>query len=354
MNNSTADYFIALSNKLAEENKVIVISSKIRETNISLKKNIIVLKWPSKRPTSWRDFWFLSKLVLSYKPNTMISMFSSVNLFLIVGWIFRVNVRVAWIRSLSTQFPQKIKYVYRKKIIYKLATQIITNSKATKKNAANFYSIRKNKIKVLPNSVIDYSDNIVNVRLDTSKIVYVGRLNQTKGVDVLIKAFGLLIKKGFDIHLDIIGNGNFYKVLFELTESLQLSDKVSFLGSKSKEDVLKAYKSSYCSVVPSYSEAFGFTVIESMSVGTCVIGANNTGIKEIIVNNKTGLLFETGNEIDLVEKFELIFNDIGLRNDLANAGYNRFLGLFENSYAINRDSNFLNKLKNQNDLYEFF
>jgi len=344
MSNSTADYFIALSNKLAEEGKVVVITSKIRKTNIALNNDIIILKWPSKRPTSWKDFLFLCKIVKLHKPHTMISMFSSVNLFIIVGWIFRVKVRIAWIRSLSTQFVQDKKYVYRKALIYRLATQIITNSIATKKDASSFYIIKEKKIKVLPNSVKDYNKTLEEVVVDRNKVVYVGRLHHTKGVDVLIKAISLLRNKSYDVSLDIIGGGGFYKKLLELTASLNLLENIRFLGSKTKLDVLKSYKSSYCAVVPSHSEAFGYTVIESMSVGTCVIGANNTGIKEIIVANKTGLLFETGNVNELAACLELILNDVKLRNSLAKSGYKRFQEFYENSYAINRDYQFIKTL----------
>jgi len=109
------------------------------------------------------------------------------------------------------------------------------------------------------------------------------------------------------------------------------------LGGKTKQEVLTAFKSSYCAVIPSNSEAFGFTVIEAMSVGTCVIGANNTGIKETIIHNETGLLFETGNSSDLANKLESIFYNVELRNKLSQNGFERFLNLYETNYAVNRD-----------------
>lgn len=344
MKTSVADYFITLSNELAKNHKVVVIASKIRDTNIKLNENIIVLKWPSKRPTSLKDFWFLAEQVKKYKPILMISLFGSVNLFLIVGWIFGIKNRVAWIRTLSSQYPQTRYKVFRKRTIYKLGTHFITNSIATKIDAIDYFQVAESKITVLPNSVKDYSKSLKELGTDTSKILYVGRLHPSKGIDVLIRAFAQVTETFPQLHLDILGHGHILNDLVMLAKLLGISDKVSFLGEKNKETVLRAYKTSYCTVVPSHSEAFGFTVIEAMSASTCVIGANNTGIKEIIIDKDTGLLFETGNAEDLALKIEFLLGDIDYRNKLSNKGYERFIRCYENNYAIKRDINFFNKL----------
>ena len=344
MNTSTADYFITLSNKFSEENQVVVIAGKIRETDVKLKKGITVLHWPSERPNSWKDFRFLYKLVRTYKPDVMLSIFSFVNLFLIVGWLFRVNVRVAWIRTLSTQYAQKKHKVLRKSLIYSLATDIITNSNTTKKDVSDFFKIPLRKITVLPNSVKDYSDSLKEIVVERNSLLYVGRLHPSKGIDILIHAFSQILKKFPQLHLDIIGQGEILDKLIELTKKLGISKNVSFQGEKNKETVLKAYKKSYCTIIPSHSEAFGFTVIEAMSVGTCVIGANNTGIKEIIIHDETGLLFETGNSDELALQLERILVNENFRNKLSSKGYHRFISKYENSVAINRDVEFFKGL----------
>lgn len=344
MDNSTSDYFIKLSNKLSENYKVIVIAGKIRKTQITLNKTITLLQWPSQRPNSWKDFWFLLKVVRTYKPNIMVSMFSFVNLFLVVGWLFRVKVRVAWIRTLSSQYQQRQYKVLRKSFVYGLATDIVTNSDATKIDVSRFYRIPQRKITVLPNSVKNYKELVSKIPVDKNKLLYVGRLHPSKGIDVLIHAFAKLVNTYPRLHLDIVGQGPSLDELVQLTKFLRIADKVLFFGEKNKNEVLTAYKASYCTVIPSHSEAFGYTVIEAMSVGTCVIGANNTGIKEIINHEDTGLLFKTGNSNDLALQIERLIVDDNLRNRLSQNGYRHFEKCFENSRAINRDSIFFMNL----------
>ncbi|UPS91662.1 glycosyltransferase [Bizionia sp. M204] len=345
MDNSTSDYFITLSNKLSERQQVVVITGKIRNTKVSLRDNIIVLKWPTKHPVTAKDFWFLYKLVQKHKPTLMISMFSFVNVFLIVGWLLRVPNRVAWIRTLSSQYEQKSYKVFRKSLIYKLATNVIANSNATRKDIVDFFNIPENKVFVLPNSVKDYGLLLKEVSTDKLKLLYVGRLHPSKGVDVLIWAFSKLLNKFPNLRLDIIGQGEILQELISQTHSLGISDYVTFLGVKDKETVLRAYKESYCTIIPSYSEAFGYTVIEAMSVGTCVIGADNTGIKEIIHHEKTGLLFETGNSVDLENQLARVITEPQFRNTICANGYKRFLNFYENSVAIDRDFNFFLSLQ---------
>jgi glycosyltransferase involved in cell wall biosynthesis len=343
-NTSVSDYFVDLAVKLDTSYKVVLFSDRPKPENIVLPESIEVKYWPSKRPTKFKDGYFLFTNTKKYKPVLTISVFGSVNIFLVTGWICNIPNRVAWVRTLSTQFPQKRMNILRKSFVYKLATQIITNSEATKQDVVDNFRVLPSKIKVLPNSVKDYNNTLEDVVVVRNKIVYVGRLHPSKGVDVLIQAVSILLKKGHNIHLDIIGNGLFQEKLFEQVEQLGIKDYVCFLGGKMKEEVLTAFKKAYCAVIPSYSEAFGFTVIEAMSVGTCVIGANNTGIKEIIVPEQTGLLFETGNALDLATKLELVFNNFEMRNELSQNGFERFLNRYETNYAVNRDFLFFNNL----------
>lgn len=343
-NSSVSDYFVDLSIKLSSKYKVVIFSDKKKPENILLPTDIAIKYWPSVRPTKFKDGYFLYKNIKKYKPVLTISLFGSVNIFMLVGWFCNVQNRVAWVRTLSSQFPQKKINVIRKSLVYKLATRIITNSEATKQDVIDNFGVDEKKIKVLPNSVKNYNDTLPNIEIQTNKIVYVGRLHPSKGIDILIDALSIIRDKKIDIHLDIIGEGPIENKLKEQSAHLKLDNIIHFLGSKNKEDVLKAFKSSYCAVIPSNTEAFGFTVIEAMSVETCVIGANNTGIKEIIIPEQTGLLFETGNAEDLANKLESIFRNKTWRNTLSKNGFDRFLNNYETEYAVNRDFTFFKKM----------
>lgn len=344
---SLSDHFIELSNQLSNQFQVIILSDN-KYFSKNLNTAIVVKYWPSKRPTKIKDFIFYLKLINNYKPIAIIALFGSVNLSLICSYLFHIKHRIAWIRSLSTQIEHNRLKTIRKSFVYRLATKIITNSRATAKDSSRFYQIKKSKISILKNSVSDYYEDTPKLKLNKNKILYVGRLHQSKGVDVLVKAFALLAKKYSSLKLNIVGSGPEKERLIKISQQKSIQNRVHFKGNKPKKEVLKEMKTSYVSVVPSHSEAFGFTVIEAMSMRTCVIGADNTGIAEIIKPNETGLLFKTANHNDLAEKLDLVLKNPEMRNRLAIQGYKHFKANYSTENAVKRDAVFfVNLIENK-------
>lgn len=344
-NTSISDYYISLAEKFKKDYQIVVFSDVELNETVSIPDDIIIKYWPSKRPTKLADGLFLYENIKKYRPIMTISVFGSVNIFLLVGFLCRVKVRVAWISTISTHFKQKKSLLYRKSFIYRLATNVIANSLATKEDAMKNYHVSASKIKVLPNSVKNLYSEISQVQDDNCKtIVYVGRLYSQKGVDVLIKAFSQVCSQFQDFKLIILGGGEEEKKLKELVNDLKIDQYVVFKGNKPKAEVLSTFKKSYLAVIPSLSEGFGFTVIEAMSMKTMVIGSNNTGIKEIIQDNKTGFLFETSNENDLAEKIIKVIKQPALRDELALNGFEHFQKNYETNIATERDWSFFSSL----------
>lgn len=335
---SVTDFFLELSNKLSKNNKIIIITDRLEKTIIT-NSNIEIFKWPSTRPTKFKDFVFVCKLIKKYRPSLMISVFGSVNMFTISSFLLNVKNRVAWCNTLSTQFKAKKIKQWRKAIIYKMCTHISVNSKSVKLDLIENFGVSANKLHVVYNAVkMPYLEK----ELQANKIVYVGRMHPSKGIDTLLKAMPDVIKEFPEIQLNIIGgnlDSDIAKKYLEMTSFLNINDNVFFLGNQSKEVVLKEFSSSYFSVVPSVTEAFGFVVIESFSVKTPVIGSNSTGIAEIIRDNKDGFLFETQNSKDLSEKMLLLLKDIELRKEFSDNCHKRFLDNFELQKSIENVSN---------------
>lgn len=135
-------------------------------------------------------------------------------------------------------------------------------------------------------------------------IVFVGRLEQIKGVLTLLMA----MKYCRDIKLKIIGYGSLENELkdFVLNEELV---NVEFLGKKTKDEIWSIVSESEFLVCPSeWYEVLGFTVVEAMYLDKPVIGSNIGAIPEMVIEEETGLLFETGNAENLSEKIKYLYN----------------------------------------------
>ena len=138
-------------------------------------------------------------------------------------------------------------------------------------------------------------------------ILFVGRLAKKKGVEYLIRAMPIILKKLSESKLIIIGDGPEMKKLTGLTKSLNLEDSVVFIGKMRNKDLPKFYATADIFIGPSViteegdTEGLGITFLEAMASGTCVIGSNVGGIPDIIKQNKTGILVEQKNPNQLAE-----------------------------------------------------
>lgn len=127
-------------------------------------------------------------------------------------------------------------------------------------------------------------------------IAYAGRLDNTKGLEVLIKAFALLTEQAPQHRLLIAGKAyvsgqKYQRSLEQLVASLGLDDRVCFLGHL--ENPIPLYQLSDVTVLPSIeSEPFGRSVIESMACGTPALGSRTGGIPEILSGEFAPFLFE--------------------------------------------------------------
>ena len=130
--------------------------------------------------------------------------------------------------------------------------------------------------------------------------VYLGRVNEVKGIRTLCKAADTLPFK-----LIVIGGG---ELLTELQKEYKDSNIV-FKGQMEWNDFRPIIEGAKFMVLPSeWSENNPLTVIESQSLGTPVLGARIGGIPELIEEGVTGMTFESGNIEDLKDKIELMWN----------------------------------------------
>lgn len=121
---------------------------------------------------------------------------------------------------------------------------------------------------------------------DSISLGFIGRLVNLKGVDVLISAFADLIDDYPDIHLQIIGDGVERQNLEKQVQSLNIQDKVSFLGYQDKNTLQNQILPSLDIFVnPSLQEGLPTTVIEALLAKCIVVATDVWGTKEISDNS---------------------------------------------------------------------
>jgi glycosyltransferase involved in cell wall biosynthesis len=160
--------------------------------------------------------------------------------------------------------------------------------------------------------------DIPQMKKVSSRIVFVGRLEKWKGVDVLLRAFSQCPVPS--AQLRIVGEGSSRKYLEELAESLGIEDHVTFVGFVPVPDVYKEFAEAEIFCGLSRSEALGNVFLEAQAAGCAVIGTTVGGIPDIVQNGETGLLVPP-NDIDAAaEALSRLLSDTDLRQRLAENG----------------------------------
>jgi glycosyltransferase involved in cell wall biosynthesis len=135
-----------------------------------------------------------------------------------------------------------------------------------------------------------FESNQVALRSAKPLAAFVGSLEKTKGVDVLIDAWSVVVKRFPDASLAIAGSGSTLSELCRRSRNLGLDSNVAFLGDLTHSEVSALLDRSWLLVLPSRSEGLGRVILESFARGRPVVATCVGGIPELVEDGRTGLL----------------------------------------------------------------
>lgn len=237
--------------------------------------------------------------------------------------------------SLIKNSPEKAK---KAKKIIKNSYHIITNSFFTRDILLELGASREqiDVINPCPNisseEAADWriSEIKQNLEIKNKKILFtLGRLVERKGHDMVIKALpGILKKEPNTVYL-IAGEGPMKQKLVKLANSLKLGEHVIFLGKVSDKDLSAYFQMADVYIMPNKEmknndvEGFGIVFLEAGLFALPVIGGNNGGVNEAIVDGQTGLLVDPQDIGDITQKTIRLLTDDALAAKLGMQGLAR-------------------------------
>lgn len=124
------------------------------------------------------------------------------------------------------------------------------------------------------------------------KLITISVLNKRKNILFLLKVIKELKKKNVKFELKIVGDGNERDSLENYIQKNSLQNEVFFLGKLPREKVYKELEQSDIFLFSSLSEGFGLVIVEALLCEVPVIASNMPVMKEIIINNKNGIICE--------------------------------------------------------------
>jgi colanic acid/amylovoran biosynthesis glycosyltransferase len=146
-------------------------------------------------------------------------------------------------------------------------------------------------------------------------ILFVGSLREKKGVKYLIESCRELVKQNIKFKCVIIGDGILRKKLSNLVHELELEKLIEFKGYLDNDKVNDYYQKASMLVVPSVidkqndRDGIPNVILEAMNYNVPVVASNLSGIPEVVIDKKTGLLVNSGNSKQLADSIQFILKD---------------------------------------------
>lgn len=221
--------------------------------------------------------------------------------------------------------------------LVQVADQIIATSSADAKYIETLYSADAKKIAVLIPGVNlslftpgDKEKAKVQIGAEEKHkiILFVGRIEPLKGIDVLLYAMKILLKKHPQENLCVwIVGGDVSKAadqwsrelrkLDDLRKVLDINTAVKFVGRKTPEELPNYYRAAEFLVLPSHYESFGITAVEAMACGVPVIATDTAGVSDLIDTKHAQLITSANNPILLAKKMYGLLDDVATRQHLS-------------------------------------
>ena len=157
-------------------------------------------------------------------------------------------------------------------------------------------------------------------------VVYVGRLEVYKKVDVMLHAMAKLTPRFPEARITIIGRGPARDALEELTQELGLAERTVFAGFAPNEERDRLLADARVCVCPSEKEGWGLTVIEANGAGTPVVATDADGLRDSVRDGETGYLVADEDVDGFAERIGALLEDDTLFLRMAKAAHQWSLG----------------------------
>jgi len=204
--------------------------------------------------------------------------------------------------------------------------KVIAISESVKQSLCKYEFIPNSKIFVLTNSIDYLKFNEVfrhrTYPLDKSIVIgTVSRVERVKGINYLLIAMKIILKKYPYSKLEIVGEGSELDELKLLSKKLGISNSVIFFGKLANP--IPNYGRMDVFVLPSLLEGFGLVLLEAMAAGIPIVATNVHGIKEVVIDGKSGILIPPKNPEAIAKAVTRIIEDPQIHKDLVEEGFNR-------------------------------
>jgi D-inositol-3-phosphate glycosyltransferase len=219
--------------------------------------------------------------------------------------------------------------------VLRIADWIVAATQAELAQLQWLYQADVRKISIIPPGVdlshfypisADEAKDFIGVPPCEKMLLFVGRIEPLKGIDMLIKALALMRQRDVFVCLSVIGGeeangqetGNAEMTRLKvMCEEAGVSDLITFLGKRGQDTLPYYYSAADAVVMPSFYESFGMVALEAMACGTPVVASQVGGLAFLVQDGITGFTVPVDDPEALAERLTELVQDHGLRHTMS-------------------------------------
>lgn len=186
-------------------------------------------------------------------------------------------------------------------------------------------------------SAAEHTDLLGNVSeaAHSPRILFAGRLADTKGIGELLQALAILAARGAEATLVVAGTGDERRWRDE-AKRLAIDDRVIFAGWLEGDEKLACYRSAQIFCMPSHYEAFGIATLEAMFAGLPIVGTRVGGFPDLVDDGDSGFLVEPSNPDELAQALGKLVTNASLAARMGRTARERALARFSCGAIVKR------------------
>ena len=228
--------------------------------------------------------------------------------------------------------------------VMSVADGLVVSTDEERQDIIRHYEAPPRNIHVIPAGVnldmfqpVDQTDARAELGIREERVIlYVGRIEPLKGIDILLRAVPML-EYGEDLRVLVVGGnpGNDAELdrLNSLTAELGIVDSVTFTGSVPQSALPTYYSAADVFVLPSHSESFGLAPLEAMACGTPVVVSRVGGMKTFVNSGENGYLVPWRCPESFAQRLDVLLANPELRDAMGQAAREKALKMGWGSVA---------------------
>ncbi len=196
----------------------------------------------------------------------------------------------------------------------KKSDMVISVSKFLARETETVFGLENNSVRVIYDFINTDIFNPIDFNNKELSIIQASNFRSVKRIPLLIKIFSKIHEEFPDWKLKLVGDGPELTTSVRITRELNMQHQVEFLGVRA--DIPNLFSKSSILISGSEVESFGLTIAEAMACGTPIIAPRVGGIPEVVDDNVTGLLYDSSDMADAVDKLSKMMSNTELRKQM--------------------------------------